>query len=100
MTAQTTEPVNCPPLETAVVRFVLGFGAEHVTPELRLMVSRVLRDQFSSQVGNTRLPWSRQVRALVDAQHIQGRSRIISSLQQVSAADAAFINATYAHGFE
>lgn len=100
MTAQTTEPVNCPPLETAVVRFILGFSPEHVTPELRVMVSRVLRDQFSSQVGNTRLPWSKQVRALVDAQHIQGRSRIISSLQQVSAADAAFINATYAHGFE
>ena len=91
---------NCPPLESAVVGFILGFRQEMVTPQLRLAVSRVLRDQFSSQVGNSRLPWSRQVRALIDAHHVAGRSRIITSNATVSAVDAAFVNATYAHGFE
>ena len=60
----------------------------------------MLRDQFSSQIGNSRLPWSRQARALIDAHHVAGRSRIVTSHATVSAVDAAFINATYAHGFE
>lgn len=93
-------PENCPPLETAVIRFIQQFDVGHVTPELRELVSRVVRDQFSSQIGNTRLPWSRQVRAMVDARHVPGNSRVISSRMTVSAMDAAFMNATYAHGFE
>lgn len=91
---------DCPPLETAVVRFIQEFDISHVTPPLRVLVSRVLRDQFSSQVGNSRLPWSRQVRAMVDAHHVPGASRVITSERTMSAEDAAFINATYAHGFE
>lgn len=93
-------PADCPPLEGAVVRFIREFGVECVTPGLRAMVSRVLRDQFGSQVGNSRLPWSKQARAAVDAHHVPGRSRVIGSMQTMSAMDAAFINATYAHGFE
>ena len=91
---------NCPPLETAVIRFIQEFSIEHVTPDLRLSVGRVIRDQLSSQVGNSRLPWSRQVRALIDAHHVAGCSRVITSDRTMSAIDAAFINATYAHGFE
>jgi len=98
--AAATSPVDCPPLETAVVRFIQEFGIEHVTPALRLAVGRVIRDQFSSQVGNSRLPWSRQVRALIDAHHVPGPSRVITSERTMSAVDAAFVNATYAHGFE
>ncbi len=100
ITTDTTRLANCPPLETAVVGFILGFRGELVTPALKLAISRVLRDQFSSQVGNSRLPWSRQARALIDAHHVAGRSRIVTSHGTVSAVDAAFINATYAHGFE
>jgi len=96
----STAPADCPPLETAVVRFIQEFGIGHVTPSLRLAVSRVIRDQFSSQVGNSRLPWSRQVRTLVDSHHVAGHSRVITSTRTMSAVDAAFINATYAHGFE
>jgi 2-methylcitrate dehydratase PrpD len=94
------ELAACPPLEAAVLGFVRGFRADMVTPELRVAISRVLRDQFSSQVGNSRLPWSRQARALIDAHHVAGRSRIVTSHATVSAIDAAFVNATYAHGFE
>jgi len=100
MAAESTVPADCPPLEAAVVRFIQEFGPEHVTPELRPVVGRVLRDQFSSQVGNSRLPWSRQVRAMVDAHHVAGHSRVITSEHTMSAVDAAFMNATYAHGFE
>jgi 2-methylcitrate dehydratase PrpD len=93
-------PLDCPPLETALVRFVREFSVDRVTPALRALVGRVLRDQFSAQIGNSRLPWSRQVRSVVDAHHVPGRSRVITSLQTMSAIDAAFVNATYAHGFE
>jgi 2-methylcitrate dehydratase PrpD len=99
-TLAATAPPNCPPLETAVVRFIQEFDISHVTPALRVLVSRVMRDQFSSQVGNSRLPWSRQVRAMVDAHHVPGGSRVVSSVRTISAEDAAFVNATYAHGFE
>ncbi|HYF17646.1 MAG TPA: MmgE/PrpD family protein [Ramlibacter sp.] len=98
--APSLSPADCPPLESAVVRFIQEFDTGSVTPDLRVLVSRVMRDQFSSQVGNSRLPWSRQARAAIDAHHVPGRSRVISSLQTMSAVDAAFINATYAHGFE
>jgi 2-methylcitrate dehydratase PrpD len=99
-THDTASVADCPPLETAVIGFILGFRAEMVTPELKVALSRVLRDQFSSQIGNSRLPWSRQARALIDAHHVAGRSRVVTSQATVSAVDAAFINATYAHGFE
>lgn len=99
-TSPATAPTDCPPLETAVVRFIQEFDISHVTPELRVLVSRVMRDQFSSQIGNSRLPWSRQVRAMIDAHHVPGASRVITSERTISAPDAAFINATYAHGFE
>ncbi|CAM4137381.1 MmgE/PrpD family protein [Bordetella tumbae] len=92
--------VDCPPLENAVIHFIRHFGEEHLTAHLRGMVSRVMRDQFSSQIGNSRLPWSKQVRALAERRHVPGRSRIISSERTMSAMDAAFVNATYAHGFE
>ena len=98
--ANAHSPLNCPPLETAVIRFIQEFSADHVTPALRVMVSRVIRDQLSSQIGNSRLPWSRQVRGMVDARHVPGTSRVITSVRTVSAIDAAFMNATYAHGFE
>lgn len=98
--ASDATPADCPPLETAVVRFIQEFDIDHVTPNLRLATGRVIRDQISSQIANSRLPWSRQVRAVIDAHHVPGRSRVIASGQTMSAIDAAFINATYADGFE
>lgn len=93
-------PANCPPLESAVVRFIQEFSIEDVSPPLRVAVSRILRDQIASQIGNSRLPWSRQVLAMVAAHHVPGRSRAVSTHQSMSAMDAAFLNATLAHGFE
>ncbi|GAA4340741.1 MmgE/PrpD family protein [Variovorax defluvii] len=92
--------VTCPPLEAAVVGFIQDFSLEHVTPPLRVAVSRVLRDQISSQIGNSRLPWSRHLWTLVEGQHMTGRSTVITTDRKMSATDAAFINASYAHGFE
>jgi 2-methylcitrate dehydratase PrpD len=98
--AGAAEPADCPPLETAVVRFIQEFDTSHVTPALHKAAGRVIRDQFSSQIGNSRLPWSRQVRAFVESHHVPGPSRMITSERTMSAIDAAFINATFAHGFE
>jgi 2-methylcitrate dehydratase PrpD len=96
----TTTPPDCPPLEAAVIRFIQEFDSTRITPEVRLAASRVLRDQFGSQVGNSRLPWSRQVLAYASARHVQGASHIITTAQTMSAIDAAFVNATLSHGFE
>lgn len=98
--ATASIPTDCPPLETAVVRFIQEFSIGQVTPALRELVSRVLRDQFSSQVGNSRLPWSRQVWSVIESRHASGKSTVITTDRKLSAADAAFVNATYAHGFE
>ena len=91
---------TCPPLENAVIGFIQDFSIEHVTPPLRAAVSRVMRDQISSQIGNSRLPWSRRLWTLVEAQHMAGHSTVITTDRTMSAIDAAFINASYAHGFE
>ncbi|XAH22015.1 MmgE/PrpD family protein [Xylophilus sp. GW821-FHT01B05] len=94
------EPRDCPPLEAAVVRFIQEFDSRRVTPELRTVVSRVLRDQFSAQIGNSRLPWSCQILAMANARHVPGNSTILSTGLRMSALDAAFVNASFAHGFE
>lgn len=93
-------PANCPELEGAVVRFIQEFTPDRMTAELRQAVSRVLRDQFSAQVGNSRLPWSRQVLAFAGAHAAPGRSRVMTTERTVSAMDAAFINSSFSHGFE
>lgn len=87
-------------LEQAVAQFVTTFDPATLTPSGRDGVKRLMQDQLGLQVGCSRLPWCRQVERYAMSQSRPGRSRIVASDRLVSAADAAFLNATFGHSFE
>lgn len=93
-------PINCPALEQAVVRFIQDLTWDHLDETAHAGINRLLRDQLSLQIGTSQMPWSQQVLAYATAQQRPGRSRVAGSSLTVSAADAAFVNAAYGHGFE
>jgi len=85
-------------LERAVARLVVGFGSRHIDERSRAAARSLIKDQLAIQIGAARLPWSRQVRAA--RQLRPGASTLIGEEGKVAAADAAYLNATYGHGFE
>lgn len=85
-------------LERAVARLVVRFGSEHIDERSRAAARSLIKDQLAIQIGAARLPWSRQVR---QARQLRpGKSTLIGEHDTVAAADAAYLNATYGHGFE
>ena len=90
----------CPPLEQAVVEFIQGFTSDSMNPEVRIAVSRLVRDQVAVQIGSSRLPWSRKILSFTTARRVPGTSSVIANDVKMSAVDAAFVNATFGHGFE
>ncbi|MES2999572.1 MAG: MmgE/PrpD family protein [Pseudomonadota bacterium] len=90
----------CPPLEQAVVRFILDTHPRDLGPQTRAGVSTLLRDQLAMQVGSSTLPWSRKILSFATERKLPGRSSVIASHLKMSAIDAAFVNAVYGHGFE
>ncbi|MFF7055135.1 MmgE/PrpD family protein [Achromobacter spanius] len=99
MTASTL-PLNCPPLEQAVVHFIQELKYEHLDAPALAGVNRLMRDQLALQIGISQMPWSKQVLDYTLAQQRPGTSRVSASNHAMSAADAAFVNASYGHGFE
>lgn len=85
-------------LEVAVAQFVVDFSSSDIDAVARASALSLIKDQLAIQVGASRLPWSRQVRAA--RQLRPGKSTIVGEQEPVAAADAAYINATYGHGFE
>jgi len=85
-------------LEKAVAQFVVDFDITHIDARAREKAISLIKDQLAIQVGASQLPWSRQVRAA--RQLRPGRSTIVGESERVAAADAAYLNATYGHGFE
>lgn len=96
----SSSPTDCPALERSVVRLVQELTFDHLEDAAHAGVSRLVRDQLALQIGISQMPWSRQVLSLVSAQARTGRSRVAAGGLTMSAADAAFVNATYGHGFE
>ncbi len=94
------ESLDCPPLEQATVDFVQRFDATQIDSGVRAAVSRVMRDQLAVQIGCSQLPWSKQVLTYASANAAPGRSLVTASALRLNAADAAFVNSTYASGFE
>jgi len=85
-------------LEHAVARFVTNFGPADIDDAARRDLKRLIKDQFAIQIGASQLPWSKQVRQFRDPR--PGRATIVGEPVKASAADAAYLNATYGHGFE
>lgn len=85
-------------LETAVARFVAGFGPDDIDAPARAGAISLIKDQLAIQLGAARLPWSRQLRA---ARALRpGPCSLVGEAGGVAAADAAYLNASYGHGFE
>ncbi|WP_043353947.1 MmgE/PrpD family protein [Cupriavidus basilensis] len=98
--SDSSSPPNCPPLEQAVVRLIQDLTFDQLDAPAHAGVSRLMRDQLALQVGTSQMPWSHQVLAFAIAQQRPGRSRVAASTATMSAADAAFVNGAYGHGFE
>nr|WP_321877003.1 MmgE/PrpD family protein [Paraburkholderia bannensis] len=96
----STTPANCPPLEQEVVRFIQELKYEHLDADAHAGLNRLLRDQIALQIGISKMPWSEQLLKYAKAQQRPGKSRVSASAVTMSAADAAFVNGSYGHGFE
>ncbi|HSV79547.1 MAG TPA: MmgE/PrpD family protein [Ramlibacter sp.] len=91
----TASPIS---LERAVARFVVNFGWKDIDPAGMQQVKDLLKDQLANQIGASELPWSRQVRK--SCKPHPGAATIVGESARVEAAEAAYLNATYGHGFE
>ena len=85
-------------IEEAAAALIVDFDGAHLDAQARDEVRRLMKDQIANQVGAAHLPWSRQVRAFRDPR--EGAATIVGEAFRARAADAAYLNATYGHGFE
>lgn len=85
-------------LERAVARFVVNFRYEDIDEATLAALKGLIKDQFAIQLGASVLPWSRQTR--VFRRPHPGRATIVNEGPCASAVEAAYLNASYGHGFE
>lgn len=86
-------------LEHAVAEFVVGFGAKDIDAAALATAKALIKDQLAIQLGASQLPWSRQLRSFL-RQPRAGKSTVVGEAARMDAADAAYLNASYGHGFE
>lgn len=89
-----------PPVEAAVARLVTDLTYDSIPAAALAGARRLMQDQFSLQVASASLPWSQAVLEMTRSAHVPGNAHVAASGDSMSAADAAFLNATYGHGFE
>lgn len=85
-------------LERAAAGFVTNFKTSDIDPATLVSLKALIKDQFAIQVGASKLPWSQKTRAFRNPR--AGNATIVGETATASAADAAYLNATYGHGFE
>jgi 2-methylcitrate dehydratase PrpD len=85
-------------LEEAAARFVVDFTGADIDTTGRRAATTLIKDQLAIQIGAARLPWSKQARRARKPR--EGNSTVVGEGQRVAAVDAAFLNATFGHGFE
>ena len=85
-------------LERAVARFVVTYGPGDIDPATREAVKGLIKDQFAIQIGASVLPWSRQTLAFRNPR--PGQATVVNHTAKAAAVDAAYVNASYGHGFE
>ena len=86
-------------LERAIAEFVLAFGSNDIDAEARATAKALIQDQLAIQIGASQLPWSRQLRSFIRKPR-PGSSSVVAQASTMDAADAAYLNASYGHGFE
>ena len=85
-------------LERAVARFVVNFRYEDIDAATFVALKGLIKDQFAIQIGASVLPWSRQT--LGFRRPRPGKSTIVNRETKAATVDAAYLNASYGHGFE
>ncbi|MEW2318219.1 MmgE/PrpD family protein [Streptomyces bauhiniae] len=91
---------NIPPVEAAVARLVTELDYDALPSDVVQGARRLMQDQLALQAGCAGLPWSRTILGLTRERHVPGRARVTVDGDAMSAADAAFVNASFGHGFE
>jgi 2-methylcitrate dehydratase PrpD len=87
-------------LEQEMMRFANSLAPEDLDPTVCAAVGVLLRQELGAQLGVSRQPWSKEVLAFVRDRGEVARSRVVGSALRMKAADAAFVNAWYAHAAE
>lgn len=85
-------------LERAVARFVVDYGSGDIDDMTRAALKGLIKDQFAIQTGASVLPWSKQTREF--RRPHPGKATIVGEARKAAAVDAAYLNASYGHGFE
>lgn len=93
-------PEGVPALEDALVRLIGELDYDGLSAATIAGVSTLMRDQIALQVGSSRLPWSEQILAFARGRALPGDCVIAGKADRMSATDAAFVNASFGHGFE
>lgn len=87
-------------LEERVESFVTEFSFDDLDPDDRWAARALLKDNLAVSIGLSVLPWSEAADRYAREQERSGPSTVAASGRQVDPGTAAFVNATYAHGFE
>ncbi|MDA3624072.1 MmgE/PrpD family protein [Saccharopolyspora sp. WRP15-2] len=91
---------HIPSVEAAVARLITELEFDELPAGAVRGARRLMQDQLAVQIGCADLSWSQVVLNLTRRQHAAGAARVTASGDAMSAADAAFVNATFGHGFE
>lgn len=86
-------------LERAIAEFVVAFGSDDIDAEAQATAKALIKDQLAIQIGASQLPWSKQLRNFMHKPR-PGTSTVVAEAVPMDAADAAYLNASYGHGFE
>lgn len=92
--------MTLPKIEEALARFIVDLEFDNVPADALEGARQLMQDQLAVQIGCASLPWSQTILELTRTQHVPGKSRVTVAGDLMSAADAAFVNATFGHGFE
>lgn len=87
-------------IENEIVSLVTNIEYDRLPSRSKDRVRRLVKDQLALQIGISELPWSRSIYSYGHEQEGTGSSTIAADGCKVEAATAAFVNATYGHGFE
>lgn len=85
-------------LEVAIARFVVNFKYTDIDDATMSALKALIKDQFAIQIGASQLPWSKKTLAFRNPH--AGKATIVNNAQKATAIDAAYVNASYGHGFE
>lgn len=89
---------NSQSLERAVARFVVNYKFSDIDEATLNAAKGLIKDQFAIQIGASVLPWSQKTLAFRNPR--PGKATIVNHDTPAAAVDAAYVNASYGHGFE